>query len=191
MHEQSRISAPALPTPTGSGLSGGLCPRVPAKQAWSAGGGRSALDTAAAGEELSRRARQVGRAWGRGPRAGPRAHGGGRPGGRPFHRLSAQEIRARIIGNVITDNTHWSQHVHPDGTLHALALARLRQGTWHIDNDTLCPHPHAAREDDHRVLRGLEAARLRRIPGAGRDRHGRVRAQGMALTATHGACGAR
>jgi hypothetical protein len=55
-----------------------------------------------------------------------------------FHRLSAQEICARIIGNVITDDTHWSQHVRPDGTLHALALARLRQGTGHIDDDTPC-----------------------------------------------------
>ena len=56
----------------------------------------------------------------------------------PFHRLSAQEIRARIIGNVITDDTHWSLHFRPDGTLHAIALARLRQGTWTIDGDTLC-----------------------------------------------------
>ena len=55
-----------------------------------------------------------------------------------FHRLSAQEIRTKIIGNVITDDTHWSQHFRPDGTLHAIALARLRQGTWHIEGDTLC-----------------------------------------------------
>ena len=56
----------------------------------------------------------------------------------PFHRLSAHEIRAQIIGNVITDDTHWSQHFRPDGTLHAIALARLRQGTWHLDGDALC-----------------------------------------------------
>ena len=56
----------------------------------------------------------------------------------PFHRLSAQEIRTTIIGNVITDDTHWSQHFRPDGTLHAIALSRLRQGTWHIEGDTLC-----------------------------------------------------
>ena len=56
----------------------------------------------------------------------------------PFHRLSAQEIRAKIIGNVFTDDTHWSQHFRPDGTLHAMALSRLRQGTWHIEGDTLC-----------------------------------------------------
>jgi len=56
----------------------------------------------------------------------------------PFHRLSAQEIRTKLIGNVITDATHWSQHFRPDGTLHAIALSRLRQGTWHIEGDTLC-----------------------------------------------------
>ena len=55
-----------------------------------------------------------------------------------FHRLSAHEIRAQIIGNVITDDTHWSQHFRPDGTLHAIALSRLRQGTWTIDGNTLC-----------------------------------------------------
>ena len=56
----------------------------------------------------------------------------------PFHHLSAQEIRATIIGNVITDDTHWSQHFRPDGTLHSIALSRLRQGTWTIDGNTLC-----------------------------------------------------
>ena len=56
----------------------------------------------------------------------------------PFHRLSAQEIRAKIIGHVITDDTHWSQHFRPDGTLHVIALSRLRQGTWKIDGQTLC-----------------------------------------------------
>jgi hypothetical protein len=55
-----------------------------------------------------------------------------------FHRLSAQEIRAKIIGNVITDDTHWSQHFRPDGTLHSIALSRLQQGTWSIDGNTLC-----------------------------------------------------
>ena len=25
----------------------------------------------------------------------------------PYHRLSAREIRARIIGNVVTDEAHW------------------------------------------------------------------------------------
>ena len=68
----------------------------------------------------------------------PGPQGVGAQAADPFHRLSAREIRAQIIGNVITDDTHWSQHFRPDGTLHAIALSRLRQGTWHIDGNTLC-----------------------------------------------------
>jgi hypothetical protein len=44
-----------------------------------------------------------------------------------FHCLSAREIRAQIIGNVITDDTHWSQHFRPDGTWHAIALNQMQQ----------------------------------------------------------------
>jgi hypothetical protein len=56
----------------------------------------------------------------------------------PFHRLSAREIRAQIIGNVVTDDAHWSQHFRPDGTLHAIVLAQRRQGTWKISGNALC-----------------------------------------------------
>jgi hypothetical protein len=55
-----------------------------------------------------------------------------------FHRLSAQEIRTQIIGNVITDEAHWSQHFRPDGTLHSIVVSQLRQGTWKIKGHTLC-----------------------------------------------------
>ena len=55
-----------------------------------------------------------------------------------FHRLSAQEIRAKIIGNVITDDTHWSQHFRPDGTLQSIVLSQLKQGTWKINGNALC-----------------------------------------------------
>src|SRR5207245_9963436 len=30
-----------------------------------------------------------------------------------FTRLSAREIRAKIIGKAVTDDTHWSQHFRP------------------------------------------------------------------------------
>ena len=55
-----------------------------------------------------------------------------------FHRLSAREIRTQIIGNVITDEAHWSQHFRPNGTLHSIVLSQLRQGTWKIKGQTLC-----------------------------------------------------
>ena len=55
-----------------------------------------------------------------------------------FQRLSAREIRAQIIGKVVTDEAHWSQHFRPDGTLHSIVVSQLRQGTWKITGHTLC-----------------------------------------------------
>src|SRR5262245_1096715 len=55
-----------------------------------------------------------------------------------FHRLLAREIRAQIIGKVVTDEAHWSQHFRPDGTLQSIVLSQLRQGTWKINGNALC-----------------------------------------------------
>jgi len=55
-----------------------------------------------------------------------------------FQRLSAREIRAQIIGNVITDEAHWSHHFYPNGTLQSIVVSQLRQGTWKIKGHTLC-----------------------------------------------------
>jgi hypothetical protein len=55
-----------------------------------------------------------------------------------FTRLSAREIRAKIIGKAVTDDTHWSQHFRPDGTLHSIVLSQLKQGTWKINGNALC-----------------------------------------------------
>ena len=55
-----------------------------------------------------------------------------------FQRLSAREIRAQIIGNVITDEAHWSHHFRPNGTLQSIVVSQLKQGTWKINGPTLC-----------------------------------------------------
>src|SRR6266516_4436233 len=55
-----------------------------------------------------------------------------------FQRLSAREIRAQIIGNVITDEAHWSQHFRPNGTLQSIVLSQRKQGTWKINGNALC-----------------------------------------------------
>jgi hypothetical protein len=55
-----------------------------------------------------------------------------------FTRLSAREIRAKIVGKVVTDDAHWSQHFRPDGTLQSIVLSQLKQGTWKINGNTLC-----------------------------------------------------
>src|SRR6266567_4274487 len=54
-----------------------------------------------------------------------------------FTRLSAREIRAKIVGKVVTDDAHWSQHFRPDGTLQSIVMSQLRQGTWKIADNTL------------------------------------------------------
>jgi hypothetical protein len=55
-----------------------------------------------------------------------------------FTRLSAREIRAKIVGKVVTDEAHWSQHFRPDGTLHSIVLSQRKQGTWTIKGNALC-----------------------------------------------------
>ena len=55
-----------------------------------------------------------------------------------FQRLSAREIRAQIIGHVITDEAHWSHHFRPNGTLQSIVVSQLKQGTWKINGNTLC-----------------------------------------------------
>jgi hypothetical protein len=55
-----------------------------------------------------------------------------------FQRLSAREIRAQIIGNVITDEAHWSHHFRPNGTLQSIVVSQRKQGTWKINGHTLC-----------------------------------------------------
>ena len=55
-----------------------------------------------------------------------------------FQRLSAREIRAQIIGNVVTDEAHWSHHFRPNGTVQSIVLSQLKQGTWKINGNTLC-----------------------------------------------------
>jgi hypothetical protein len=55
-----------------------------------------------------------------------------------FQRLSAREIHAQIIGNVITDEAHWSHHFRPNGILQSIVVSQLKQGTWKINGHTLC-----------------------------------------------------
>lgn len=68
---------------------------------------------------------------------GPCADGGNAQAADLFHRLSAHEIRAQIIGKVVTDDAYWSQHVRSDGMLPAIVPSQLKQGTWKINDHAL------------------------------------------------------
>lgn len=55
-----------------------------------------------------------------------------------FERLAAAEIRAKIVGNVVTDESHWSDRFEPNGALKAIELGQERHGTWKLSGDELC-----------------------------------------------------
>jgi hypothetical protein len=58
--------------------------------------------------------------------------------GDAFKRLSAQEVRVRMVGKVITDEAHWSDRLMPDGTLNSFDMGHAKAGTWRLDGDVLC-----------------------------------------------------
>ena len=53
-------------------------------------------------------------------------------------RLSATEVRARIIGRVITDEAHWSDRLLADGTMQSFDIGHPKSGSWRLDGDELC-----------------------------------------------------
>lgn len=55
-----------------------------------------------------------------------------------FMRLNAAEIKARIIGKVVTDKAHWSDRYDPDGTLGAVDLGVSKPGTWKLEGSEMC-----------------------------------------------------
>lgn len=55
-----------------------------------------------------------------------------------FKRLSAAEIRARIVGKVVTDESHWSDRFEPNGTLKAIELGVSKPGTWKLAGNEMC-----------------------------------------------------
>lgn len=55
-----------------------------------------------------------------------------------FRRLSAVDIRARVIGREITDDFHWGEYYRRDGALVLTDTGRRRTGQWRIERDLLC-----------------------------------------------------
>jgi hypothetical protein len=55
-----------------------------------------------------------------------------------FKLLGEKEIRARVVGNDITDSTHWVSYLRPDGVLLSSEMGRKWTGTWKIQNNKLC-----------------------------------------------------
>jgi hypothetical protein len=55
-----------------------------------------------------------------------------------FRRLDAKDIRARVVSHDITDASHWSMYLRPDGTLVGTESATRWTGIWRIQQNKLC-----------------------------------------------------
>jgi hypothetical protein len=55
-----------------------------------------------------------------------------------FKLLGEKEIRARVVGQDITDSSHWASYLRPDGALLSSEMGRKWTGTWKIQNNKLC-----------------------------------------------------
>jgi hypothetical protein len=55
-----------------------------------------------------------------------------------YELLTARQIRARVVGKDISDDTHWSEYYRKDGPLISMDKGTKRTGTWKIQEDKLC-----------------------------------------------------
>jgi hypothetical protein len=52
--------------------------------------------------------------------------------------LDGKEVRARVVGKEITDASHWSMYLRPDGALIGTESSTRWTGTWKIEKNKLC-----------------------------------------------------
>jgi hypothetical protein len=55
-----------------------------------------------------------------------------------FKMLGEKDVRATIVGREITDGSHWSIYVRPDGALVGAESGSVWNGTWNIQKNKLC-----------------------------------------------------
>jgi hypothetical protein len=55
-----------------------------------------------------------------------------------FRMLGEKDVRATIVGREITDGSHWSIYVRPDGALVGAESGSVWNGTWNIQKNKLC-----------------------------------------------------
>lgn len=59
-----------------------------------------------------------------------------------FKKLGEKEMRAIVVGKDITDGSHWSIYVRPDGALIGAESGSRWTGTWNVQEGKLCmPSP--------------------------------------------------
>ena len=79
-----------------------------------------------------------------------------------FKMLGEKEIRARLIGRDMTDNSHWVTWLRRDGVFLTNEMGRKWTGIWKIQNNKLCmSNPGARALDCNEVWMFGKNARLR------------------------------
>src|SRR5262249_41046609 len=69
-----------------------------------------------------------------------------------FKLLGEKEIQTKVIGNDITDSSHWSMYLRSDGALIRDEMGRKRTGIWKIQRNKLCmSNPRTEQLDCHEV----------------------------------------
>ena len=89
-------------------------------------------------------------------------------------KLSANEIRAQIIGNVLTDGVHWRRHFQRNGTLTSVDMGKSNIGRWRIQGNQLCFAVQVREEFDcYEVLTSGKEVHLH-VEDTGYDLEGRI-----------------
>ena len=79
-----------------------------------------------------------------------------------FRLLGQKEIQTKVIGNDITDSSHWSMYLRSDGALIRDEMGRKRTGIWKIQKNKLCmSNPSTEVLDCHEVWMSGQKIRLR------------------------------
>jgi hypothetical protein len=79
-----------------------------------------------------------------------------------FKMLGSREIQARVVGKDITDASHWSMYLRPDGALISTESATRWTGTWRIEKNKLCmSNPNSRLLDCYDVWMSGEKISLR------------------------------
>jgi len=79
-----------------------------------------------------------------------------------FKLLGEKEIRTKVIGNDITDSSHWSMYLRSDGALIRDEMGRKRTGIWKIQKNKLCmSNPSTNLLNCHEVWMSGQNIRLR------------------------------
>jgi hypothetical protein len=55
-----------------------------------------------------------------------------------FKMVGEKEMRSTVVGKEITDGSHWSIYLRPDGALVGAESGSRWTGTWNIQKNKLC-----------------------------------------------------